>query len=92
MSCCVAYVTSSWIAFMYGDAHAESVYYCPKCDRSIPKERVEAADAEIRARFGKASLSNLRCPVCDAEYIDLDEVRPGGEEHVGKAGNKVGLR
>lgn len=76
---------------MYGDAHAETVYYCPKCDRSISKERVEAADAELRERFGKTSLSSLTCPVCGTEYIDLEKVSPGGEEHVGKAGNKAGL-
>jgi len=60
------------------------VYYCPKCDRKISKERVEEADRELRERFGVAKLSSLRCPVCDCEYIDLDKVRDGGEKHAGK--------
>jgi len=60
------------------------MYYCPKCDRTIKKDRVEAADLELRSRFGVASLSTLRCPVCDTEYIDLDRVKDGGRSHVGK--------
>ena len=61
------------------------VYYCPKCDKTISRERVEKADLELRARFGIDELSSLRCPVCDTEYIDLDSVRRGGERHVGQA-------
>lgn len=60
------------------------MYYCPKCDRTIKKDRVEAADLELRSRFGVVSLSTLRCPVCDTEYIDLDRVKDGGRSHVGK--------
>lgn len=66
------------------------VYYCPKCDRTIPKERVEQVDRELRERFGVAKLSNLRCPVCDCEYIDLDRVSKEGEAHVGKTRKKAG--
>lgn len=61
------------------------MYYCPKCDRTIPKERVEQADRELRARYGITRLSNLKCPVCDTEYIDLDKCKEGGSEHVGKS-------
>jgi ssDNA-binding Zn-finger/Zn-ribbon topoisomerase 1 len=61
------------------------VYYCPKCDKTLPKDRVEEADRELRARFGIDKLSSMRCPVCGTEYIDLDKVRKGGKEHVGKA-------
>jgi rubredoxin len=60
------------------------MYYCPKCDRTIPKERVEEADRELRSRFGVDSLSQLRCPVCGTEYIDLDRVKSGGEAHIGR--------
>ena len=60
------------------------VYYCPKCDRTIPKGRVESADRELRERFGSTNLSEFRCPVCGCEYIDLDRVKKGGEEFVGK--------
>jgi hypothetical protein len=60
------------------------MYYCPKCDRTIPKERVEEADRELRARFGITKLSSLRCPVCDTQYIDMDKCKDGGSGHVGK--------
>lgn len=61
------------------------MYYCPKCDRTIPKEKISEADRELRERFGVDKLSRLVCPVCDTEYIDLDKVRKGGEKNVGKS-------
>ena len=61
------------------------MYYCPRCDRTIEKARVEEADRELRRRFGIDKLSQLRCPVCDTEYIDLEKARAGGNESVGKA-------
>lgn len=68
-----------------GTSIKPNVYYCPKCDRAISKERVEKTDRELRARFGIDKLSALRCPVCGTEYIDLERVRKGGEQHVGQA-------
>jgi ssDNA-binding Zn-finger/Zn-ribbon topoisomerase 1 len=61
------------------------VYYCPKCDKTLSKDRVEKTDRELRSMFGIDKLSALRCPVCGCEYIDLEKVRKGGEGHVGKA-------
>jgi hypothetical protein len=61
------------------------MYYCPKCDRTIPKDRIEQADLELRSKYGITKLSSLRCPVCDTEFIDLDRCRQGGSEHVGKS-------
>ncbi len=66
-----------------------AVYYCPKCDRSISKDRVQQADRELKERFGVSGLSSLRCPVCDCEYIDLNKVAEGGEAHVGKTRKKA---
>ena len=60
------------------------MYYCPKCDRTIAKERVEEVDRELREKFGVGRLGELRCPVCNSQYIDLDTVTKGGEKHVGK--------
>jgi len=60
------------------------MYYCPKCDRTIPKDKVEERDEKLRNEFGIAKLSSLRCPVCDTEFIDLDKCKEGGAEHVGK--------
>lgn len=67
-----------------GTSIRRNVYYCPKCDKTIPKEKVEKIDMELRERFGVEKLSRLRCPVYDAEYIDLDKVAKGGEKNVGK--------
>ncbi len=67
-----------------GTSIRRNVYYCPKCDKTLPKDRVEKADMELRERFGIEKLSRLRCPVCDTEYIDLDKVAKGGEKNVGK--------
>ncbi len=64
------------------------MYYCPKCDRTLPKARVEEADRELREKFGITKLSSLRCPVCDTEYLDLDRCSRGGVEHVGKSREK----
>jgi len=67
-----------------GTSIRRNVYYCPKCDKTLPKEKVEKIDMELRERFGIDKLSRLRCPVCDAEYIDLDKVAKEGEKNVGK--------
>lgn len=69
---------------MYGECHARVVYYCPKCDRTIPKERLEEIDVDLKERFGKGCLESMKCPVCDTEFIDMDRVQPGGEKHVGE--------
>ncbi len=66
------------------------VYYCPKCDRTISKERLVQTDRELRSKFGIDKLSSLRCPVCGTEYMDLDKVKKGGIEHVGKSRKQTG--
>jgi predicted RNA-binding Zn-ribbon protein involved in translation (DUF1610 family) len=60
------------------------VYYCPRCDRTIPKDKAEEISNELVSRFGDTKLASLRCPVCDTSLIDLDKVRKGGEQYVGK--------
>ena len=60
------------------------MYYCPKCDRTLPKEKLEERDSELRKRYGISKLSNLRCPVCDTEFIDLDKCKEGGDKRVEK--------
>ncbi|MGB2582441.1 MAG: hypothetical protein WBD03_08260 [Thermoplasmata archaeon] len=64
------------------------MYYCPKCDRSISKERLVEIDAELRERFGRSCLPSLRCPVCETEFIDLEKVESGGEKLVGEVRRK----
>jgi hypothetical protein len=64
------------------------VYYCPRCDRSISKERLVEIDIELKERFGRSCLSSMRCPVCETEFIDLERITPGGDCHVGEARGK----
>jgi hypothetical protein len=63
----------------------KSVYYCPKCDRTVSRERLEQIEADMVERFGKSCLATMKCPVCDTDFIDLGDVQPGGERHVGEA-------
>lgn len=69
----------------------QDVYYCPRCDRTIQKERLAEIDSELRLKFGNESLSRLTCPVCGAGLIDLDNVKAGGEKHVGEARKGTGI-
>ena len=66
------------------------MYYCPKCDRTLPKDRVQKVDRELRSRYGIDRVSSLHCPVCDTEYIDLDRVKDGGKRYVGKTKKQPG--
>lgn len=47
--------------------------YCPKCERTIKKERLEELERELRERFGNQSLSRGLCPVCGTALIKLKE-------------------
>jgi len=43
--------------------------YCPKCEKTIPDERLAEIDKQIQAQFGKDSLSKGLCPVCGTKLI-----------------------
>ncbi len=60
------------------------MYYCPKCDKTLKKERVESVDLELREKFGVDRVSSLRCPVCGTDFIDLEKVAKGGERFARK--------
>ncbi len=49
--------------------------YCPRCERTISKERIEAINAELKRRFDKDSLEHGNCPVCGTPLIDLSKRR-----------------
>ena len=66
------------------------MYYCPKCDRTIPKEKIEERDLELKRKFGVSQLSNLRCPVCDSDFIDLEKCKGGEAKNVGKTRPQAG--
>ena len=63
----------------------KSVYYCPKCDRTVSRERLEEIEADLVEKYGRSCLATMRCPVCDTDFIDLGSVPPGGDQHVGEA-------
>jgi hypothetical protein len=79
---CSSSAKPHWIAFMYLQLDSHGVYYCPKCDRAVSKERLEAINEELRAKFDKDLMNGLRCPVCETEFIDLDQVHPEGGKHI----------
>jgi hypothetical protein len=45
--------------------------YCPKCEKTIRKERLEELERELRERFANQSLSRGLCPVCGTRLIEL---------------------
>jgi ssDNA-binding Zn-finger/Zn-ribbon topoisomerase 1 len=49
--------------------------YCPKCDRTIKKERLAQINQELKERYKKDSLERGLCPVCGTDLIDLEKVR-----------------
>ncbi len=51
--------------------------YCPKCKKTIEKERVEEIDKKLRERFRIDSLSRGICPVCGCQLIDLSGKKEG---------------
>ena len=48
--------------------------YCPKCDRSIPKEEIEERSKILSEIFDIKSLEEKKCPVCGTRMIDMDDV------------------
>ncbi|MEM2944268.1 MAG: hypothetical protein QW083_01195 [Methanomassiliicoccales archaeon] len=48
------------------------MYYCPRCEKSIKKEKIDEIDRKLKERFDIDSLSKKICPVCGCPLIDLD--------------------
>jgi len=54
--------------------------YCPRCNRSVPKDKLAERSKELIDRFENTALEEGRCPVCGTDMIDIDEVeRTRGE-------------
>ncbi|MDD1773817.1 MAG: hypothetical protein LUQ14_04250 [Methanomassiliicoccales archaeon] len=47
--------------------------YCPKCERTIKKERLDQVKKELKSRFGSDSLEKNICPVCGTPLIDVSK-------------------
>jgi len=48
--------------------------YCPKCNKSIPKDELEERARQLINMVGNDSLLKGRCPVCGTGMIDMDKV------------------
>ncbi|MBN1109535.1 MAG: hypothetical protein JXA45_02115 [Methanomassiliicoccales archaeon] len=47
--------------------------YCPRCNKSIDKAKVEEIDARLMKEFQNDFLRRGRCPVCGTPLIDTDK-------------------
>ncbi len=51
--------------------------YCPKCERTIKKERIEEIREELKRRYRSDSLEKGLCPVCGTPLIEVSMKREG---------------
>jgi ssDNA-binding Zn-finger/Zn-ribbon topoisomerase 1 len=51
--------------------------YCPKCEKTIKKERLAEVNRQLKARFKKDSLEQGQCPVCGTQLLDTEKLRKG---------------
>ncbi|MGD0057534.1 MAG: hypothetical protein ABSB83_06760 [Methanomassiliicoccales archaeon] len=49
--------------------------YCPKCEKTIKKERLEEIRKELKNRFDSNSLERGICPVCGTQLIEMSKKR-----------------
>ena len=49
--------------------------YCPKCCKTIKKEREEAIRKELMEKYGRDPLGKGICPVCGTALVDVEEER-----------------
>lgn len=48
--------------------------YCPRCEKSIPKDELEERSRQLMAMVGNDSLERGVCPVCGTRMLDIDKV------------------
>jgi ssDNA-binding Zn-finger/Zn-ribbon topoisomerase 1 len=60
--------------FYFRDALLERVY-CPKCEKTIKKERIKQVNQELKDRFNMDSLEKGQCPVCGTGLLDPEAKR-----------------
>lgn len=54
--------------------------YCPKCEKTLRKERIKQVNQELKDRFNKDALEKGLCPVCGTPLLDLDARKEGEHE------------
>lgn len=47
--------------------------YCPKCDKTIKRERIAEVNLTLKERFKSDSLERGLCPVCGTRLFDLSK-------------------
>ena len=45
--------------------------YCPRCDKSIPKDKIEEIRRRLATEFDKDDLDKGQCPVCSTAMVPL---------------------
>ncbi|MDD1764943.1 MAG: hypothetical protein LUO84_00625 [Methanomassiliicoccales archaeon] len=51
--------------------------YCPKCEKTVKRERLEEIRKELKDRFESTSLDEGICPVCGTSLIDVSKRQEG---------------
>jgi len=59
----------------FGIVMMKGCVYCPRCDKSIPKDEFEERSAQLIALSGSDSLKRGICPVCGTRMIDTDKIQ-----------------
>jgi len=62
--------------YLYHGSECGGVY-CPKCEKTIKKERLAEVNRQLKARFKKDSLEQGQCPVCGTQLLDTEKYRKG---------------
>lgn len=55
--------------------------YCPKCCKTIKKERIEAIRKELVEKYHQDPLGKGLCPVCSTPLVDVEEARRKKDAH-----------
>jgi len=52
--------------------------YCPRCGKTIKRDRIESLNLELKSRFGVDALEKGTCPVCGTALMDIAKIRKDG--------------
>jgi hypothetical protein len=54
--------------------------YCPKCDKSIKRERIAEVNLTLKEKFKSNNLERGLCPVCGTRLFDLSKKEKKNED------------
>jgi ssDNA-binding Zn-finger/Zn-ribbon topoisomerase 1 len=49
--------------------------YCPRCEKTIKKERLAQVNRELKERFASSALDKGLCPVCGYRLLDREALK-----------------